>query len=184
MKISKGNSKLGAIPNISMTPIKACANCSACRRECYALKAYRQYPATRKAWDHNLAHARRDPRTYFAQIHSWIACHGPEFFRWHVAGDILSQSYLEHMSQVANCYPGTRFLCFTKRGDLDYSRVPDNLRIRFSQWPGSHRIGALNAWMQDGTETRIPKNALKCPGSCADCKACFNNTKDVYFNKH
>ena len=186
MKISKGNSKLGAIPNISLTPIKSCANCSSCRKDCYALKAYRQYPATRKAWDHNLAQARRDPDQYFHGVYQYIRGKSPAFFRWHVSGDILSQGYLASMSAIADSCPGTTFLCFTKRHDLDYSRVPDNLVMRFSIWPGMAlpKQAFPFAWLQDGTETRIPKTAIKCPGSCENCKACFTSTKDVYFNKH
>ena len=51
MAISSGNSKLGNIPNISLTPIKACGNCSACSADCYALKAYRMYKGTKASWD-------------------------------------------------------------------------------------------------------------------------------------
>jgi len=50
VKISNGNTKLGRIPNISLPPIKACGKDVPCKSDCYALKAYRQYPATRKAW--------------------------------------------------------------------------------------------------------------------------------------
>jgi hypothetical protein len=86
-----------------------------------------------------------------------------------VAGDILDQEYLDRMSYIARFSKMTRFLAFTKRHDLDYSRVPANLRVRFSQWPGVPELkapGILGAWMQDGTETRIPKGAIKCAGSC------------------
>lgn len=189
MKISKGNSKLGKIPNISMTPIRSCGNCASCRKDCYALKAYRQYPATRKAWDHNYRQAVNDRATYFAGIKEYLTAKAPKFFRWHVSGDILDQNYLAHMERTAYLFPGTRFLVFTKMHGLNYSKAPDNLRIRFSMWPGMDCIGsgpggAMRAWMQDGTETRIPKGAVKCPGNCENCKACFNSKRDVYFNKH
>lgn len=187
MKISRGNSKLGAIPNVSLTPIRSCANCSACRKDCYALKAYRQYLATRKAWDHNFRQARTDPGAYFSGILEYVLTKRPRFFRWHAAGDILSQEYLGMMEYIARRAPGTRFLCFTKRFDLDYSARPDNLRVRFSYWPGMEAPavpGILGAWMQDGTEDRIPAGAVKCPGSCENCKACWTTKKDVYFNKH
>jgi len=48
ISISDKNSKLGKIPNISLTPIASCPNCSTCKSKCYALKAYRQYPASKK----------------------------------------------------------------------------------------------------------------------------------------
>ena len=187
MKISKGNSKLGAIPNVSLTPIRSCANCSACRRDCYALKAYRQHPATKRAWDHNFQEATHARGDYFRAIGAWLHKARPAFFRWHVSGDILDQEYLDYMIEVALDLPGTVFLAFTKRGDLEYSSAPGNLRIRFSQWPGMPELrapGILGAWMQDGTETRIPASAIKCPGSCENCRACWNSKKDVYFLKH
>jgi ferredoxin len=190
MKISTGNSKLGMIPNISLTPIKACGNCKACASKCYALKAYRQYPATKAAWDHNLRQAKDDRQEYFSGIGNYIRTKKPAFFRWHVAGDILDQSYFNYMIQIALMNTETRFLVFTKMHSLDYSARPKNLIVRFSQWPGMDAIlkakaaGILSAWYQDGTEDRIPSNAVKCPGSCENCKACFNSKRDVYFIAH
>ena len=68
--ISLANSKLGKIPNISGVPVKDCINCKECRKDCYALKAYNQYPAVRKAWlsnskliRHNLDKAYKDNHT-------------------------------------------------------------------------------------------------------------------------
>lgn len=184
-KISKGNSKLGSIPNVSLTPIKACANCSGCKRSCYALKAWRQYPATREAWSGNLETAKKAPAVYFGQIQEYLAHKKPAFFRWHVAGDILGQWYLDIMGATARRFPGTRFLCFTKRGDLNYAGVPENLRIVFSQWPGMDLIGpegSARAWLS--TDPRKPARARKCPGSCEDCKLCFNLKTAVQFDPH
>lgn len=185
-RISEGNSKLGGIPNVSLPPVKTCANCSECRKDCYALKSWRQYKNVRDAWGANYALVSKAPAVYFGGIQAYCKSWRPKFFRWHVAGDILGQGYLDLMSATARACPDTRFLCFTKRHDLDYSGIPENLRIRFSLWPGmvDPGPGIPRAWMQDGTETRIPKGATKCPGSCEKCKACFNSTRDVYFLKH
>jgi hypothetical protein len=179
MKISKGNSKLGAIPNISMSPIKSCGNCSACAKDCYALKSYRQYPATRKAWDHNFREAVNNRDAHFLALKEDLQKRRPKHFRWHVSGDILDQDYLQRMKLLAYLCPETKFLAFTKMHGMDYSGRPSNLIIRFSMWPGMDGIlrakvaGAPCAWLQDGTEDRIPKNAVKCPGSCENCKAYF-----------
>lgn len=140
MKISEGNSKLGKIPNISMTPIKACGNCKSCASKCYALKAYRQYPATKAAWDHNLDAAKNDPKTYFGDIQAYLIKSRPKYFRWHVSGDILNQEYFGHMVSIAILNPKTTFLAFTKMHSLDYSARPKNLIVRFSQWPGMDAI--------------------------------------------
>lgn len=50
--VSNGNSKLGSIPNISLIPGKDCGDVP-CKAQCYALKAWKQYPETRAAWKRN-----------------------------------------------------------------------------------------------------------------------------------
>ena len=62
--------------------------------------------------------------------------------------------------------------------------------ILFSAWPGmaflnpqGHRV----AWMQDGTETRVPADAIACPGNCESCGMCYELERlghDVVFHKH
>jgi hypothetical protein len=120
----------------------------------------------------------------------------PAFFRWHVGGDILSTDYLRRMCEIAESNPKTLFLAFTKAHSIvnqyetDGERIPINLAVIFSAWPGmgfenphGHRI----AWMQDGTETRVPKDALRCFGNCEQCGMCFELPRlglDVVFPKH
>jgi hypothetical protein len=189
VKISSGNTKLGNMHNISLTPIKGCVNCQACKKSCYALKAYKMYANTRKAWNGNLRLARKDRCEYFAQIYLYLMKHKPKFFRWHVAGDILDQAYLDAMIGVAIDTPQTKFLCFTKAHHLNFKDLPENLSIVLSMWP-TMPIPAINlpkAWMQDGTETRMPRNAIECPGNCETCGMCFALKKlgrDVMFHKH
>lgn len=188
--IAGGNAKLGRIPNISLPPIKSCGNCSGCKKECYALKAWKMYQNTRRAWNENFRLVREDPAAYFDQIDAWIAKHHPRLFRWHVSGDIPCQGYLEGMKMIAEHNPDTRFLAFTKMYDLDYSDLPENLSIVLSGWPGMelrnpHHLHV--AWMQDGTEDRIPKNALECTGHCDHCGMCWalkEIDRDVFFYKH
>lgn len=188
-RISEGNSKIGPMHNVSLTPIKGCGNCQACKRDCYALKAYRMYPQTRKAWNANLRLATTDRVAFFASIRAHLAKKAPRFFRWHVAGDILDQGYLDSMKAIAAEFTGTRFLCFTKMHDLDFARLPKNLSIILSMFPSMPvPTGKLPiAWMQDGTEFRMPVHAIECPGSCDGCGMCFDLARlrrDVVFHKH
>jgi hypothetical protein len=186
MPISRGNTKV-PYPNVSLTPVESCGNCEGCKAKCYALKAYRQYPNVRTAWDINLEHAKDG--SLFVEIENYLCKHKPRFFRWHVAGDILDQVYLDHMCQLADVHPETKFLAFTKMYHLDYSRKPENLTIVFSAWPGQPMPETTMpiSWVQDGTETRIPDNALECPGNCGSCGMCWSLPKlgrDVYFHIH
>jgi hypothetical protein len=186
-KISRGNTKLGKIHNISLVPVKDCANCGACKSTCYAMKAWRQYPQTRAAWKHNSRLAHNNSFDYFWSIDNYISKKKPEYFRWHVAGDILNQDYYTDMCKVAQRYPNTKFLCFTKRFDLDFSGRPKNLAIVLSMYPEMKvpRKKMPRAWMQDGTETRIPKDAIECSGHCSGCNVCWDlKGRDVYFHKH
>lgn len=190
IKIAAGNSKLGpSIPNVSMVPVRDCGNCSACRQSCYALKAWRQYKQTRTAWKHNGDAFRESPYDAVASIHSQLLAKRkpPRFFRVHVAGDFLNQEHVNAWRWLADLWPGIKFLAFTKMHELDFSSMPSNFVVYFSQWPGmpdKAPAGALRAWMQDGTETRVPDGALECPGNCSTCGACFNLKQDVFFHKH
>jgi hypothetical protein len=87
----------------------------------------------------------------------------------------------------------TRLSCHRFRSNqvrLALSLLACNLAVIFSAWPGvrihnphGHRI----AWMQDGTEYRVPKDAVRCPGNCEECGICFRLPKlgrDVVFHKH
>jgi hypothetical protein len=195
VSISNGNRKLGGVMNISMSPRTCCPAGVPCSNKCYALKAVRLYPHTRAAWSRNGRIAKRHPESYFMQIAARVAKSKPRLFRWHVAGDILGEVYLHGMCKIAAENPTTHFLAFTKafnvvnQYEVDQS-LPSNLAIIFSAWPGmdfdnphGHRI----AWMQDGTETRVPADAIECPGNCESCGLCYELPKvgrDVVFHKH
>ena len=104
LAIAPGNSKLGAaIPNLSLIPIKDCGNCEECRADCYALKAWRQYKETRKAWGDNSKRFRADPMAACADISAWLQAKKKtvKLFRIHVAGDFLSQSHVNAWIGVA-----------------------------------------------------------------------------------
>jgi len=203
--ISSGNSKLGKhIPNISLPPGYTCVKGVPCAKasSCYAHKAWLQYPNVRKAWTENLIHFMMQPGDYFARIQDYLWLHKPKRFRWHVAGDIPNQDYLEHMVLIARLNRLISFLCFTKRYELSYKGLPPNLSIVISAWPGygivhvpytleGNWVGIEHhlpiAWCQDGSETRIPHGAYECRGSCDACDECWTlraRGKDVWFHKH
>jgi hypothetical protein len=203
--ITRGNKKLGKhVANISLPPVVTCPRGVPCTNSnCYAHKAWRQYPNVRQAWGENLAEYVMNPKGYFASIQRWLWRHKPSRFRWHVAGDIPNQEYLDGMIMIAKLNRLTRFLCFTKRYELEYKGIPSNLSIFISAWPGYGIVNVHSsaeqvqvpgvqqvyhplpiAWCQDGTETRIPLGAYECPGSCEQCDHCWERRTDVWFHKH
>lgn len=171
--ISRGNSKFGKIPNVSLTPVKSCPIGVDCASRCCALKSYRMYPSVRAAWDHNLDSARNDPDTYFASIDAFISRKSPAFFRWHVAGDILNQEYADSMASIALGHPTTRFLAYTKTGFYSMA-TPKNLVILHSTWLDHDPVaGAKNFTVYFSMAQLTKAKATPCAGDCTACKLCY-----------
>lgn len=193
VKIAEKNTKLGKIANVSLVPGKDCLRGVPCAKfkECYALKFYAMYPSVKQRWDANSQYAHSELQAYFDSIVAQIQAlpvKRQKYFRYHVAGDILSQAYLDGMIAVAIQLPDTQFLAFTKRDDLDYSKLPPNLKIIFSQWVGLQETptNMPKAWVRDESnlDNRIPSNAFECPGKCDKCYVCWSTSTDIVFNKH
>ena len=195
--ISDGNSKLGTIPQVNLPCISTCRPGLPCAKagQCYALKAWQQYPATRAAWSRNLLAYSFDRADYFAQVKAYLAKRKPAYFRWHSSGDILDRAYLDGMVQVALAFPATRFRAFTKQYALVNAYLasghtfPANLLVGFSAWPGlemDNPHGLPVAWLYDrkNLDLRIPDGTRVCPGSCRRCKVCWLTDGDVVFHKH
>ena len=70
-------------------------------------------------------------------------------------------------AQLGEEFPETSFLAFTKRWDIvEDIPFPDNFSIVYSAWPGEAMPPGDRpiAWMDDGTEPRIPSGAFLCEG--------------------
>jgi hypothetical protein len=190
VSIAEKNTKLGNIPNVSLLPIVSCVPGIVCAKwsECYAVKFVRMFRNVREAWKKNTLLAQTDIYTFFEEIWKFVERKKPSYFRYHVGGDILNQDYLNLMCWLASEQPQTQFLAFTKKFDLDFSDLPDNLTIMFSVWPRLklpvRPPGIKFAFMQDGTETRIPEKSKLCSGKCDNCLFCWHPTSDVIMLKH
>lgn len=186
--ISHGNGKIGDTPNVSLLPIASCPKGIPCAKECYDCKACKLYPTVKAARKRNWDAARKQRAEYFAGIREYLMRYSPKYFRWHVGGDIPDQDYLREMYAIAREYPDTHFLAFTKHHSLDFRRRPENLNVVLSMWTawGNSRKRMPRAWMQDGTETRIPDSAIQCDGGCDTCGICWHLKPghDVWFAKH
>lgn len=193
ISISNGNSKLGSIPNFSLRPIADCPNCKACAKECYAMKAYRMYPAVRASWGGNAKAVRKDD-AWIADVEAYLAKHKPIFFRIHVAGDFISAKYFLAWVGIAKRHPGVRFLAFTKAFDeCKGVRLPVNFQLIHSAFPGmSVPQGRPIAFAGEpsaytGTLAKRATDALVCPGVCDACGACWSlsqSKRDVRFPIH
>jgi len=188
--ISHGNGKIGNTPNVSLLPVVSCPRGVPCARsgECYDQKACRLYPTVKAARTRNWKAASKRRAEYFAGIRQYLQRYSPKYFRWHVGGDIPDAGYYREMCRIAREFPNTKFMAFTKNHGLDFRGRPANLAIVFSMWPrwGDSKKRMPRAWMQDGTETRIPADAVECSGQCDHCGVCWNLKpgQNVFFHKH
>ncbi|MBO4675769.1 MAG: hypothetical protein J5601_06790 [Elusimicrobiaceae bacterium] len=173
--ISKGNSKMGAIPSVSLPPIVTCKNCSSCAKKCYAAKLCRLYPSVKASYDRNLRVLKDDRNGYFEQIKA--AAMMTKFFRYHVSGDIIDADYLQRMCKLARELKGTNFLAFTKNyQDVNAyfmtHKKPANLKLIFSlpfdgcKIDNPHNLPTAAVILKGNQPA---ENYKICGGNCAEC---------------
>ena len=138
VSISKGNSKMGSIPSVSLPACVTCNPGSPCFKKCYARRLAARRATVRDAYARNLDILNNAPYTYWLQVKA--AASVTRFFRYHVSGDIPNGHYLKMMIKTADALPGTMFLAFTKQYNTvndflnDGGTIPENLKIIFSNW--------------------------------------------------
>lgn len=198
VKISKGNSKLGNIPSVSLPTGLTCRNDCACNSKCYAKKLERMRPAVRQAYQHNLELLNCNPYTYWREVEASIMM--SRFFRFHVSGDIPDNVYLAHMIDIAGRNPHCEMLCFTKKYNLvndhlDFGgTIPHNLHIIFSGWNDIEMVNPYNlpeahVRYRDGNTT-ARGDAKPCGGNCTECAitngGCWTLKygEQIVFNEH
>jgi hypothetical protein len=194
VKISTGNSKLQNTFIFSMPPVATCPGATdACKQDCYAIKAYKQYPNVRTAWNHNQGLSEQDNfveivADYLAtELGSKRKTSKFRHFRIHESGDFYNQKYLDKWISIAKQFPAIEFLAYTKSGWLDFSDCPANMVVRMSIWEDSNPRKVndeLPRATMEGMEQR--KGAFHCKPTykCAECRFCWASTKDVFFTKH
>ena len=198
VKISKGNSKMGAIPSVSLPAGTTCRKDCACYKKCYARKLERLRPTVRNAYQHNYDLLKSDPNTYWREVEASVMM--SRFFRFHVSGDIPDKPYLLRMIEVAERNPHCEILCFTKKYRLvnewlkSGGVVPKNLHLIFSAWQGMrmenpYSLPEAHVKYRDGSTT-AHENAVPCGGNCTECAmtdgGCWTlkRGQEVVFNEH
>jgi hypothetical protein len=196
VSISTGNSKMGAIPSVSLPACITCNPNAPCFNGCYAVKIARIYKTVTMAYDRNLNILKNDPAAYWLQVRA--AATMTKYFRYHVSGDIPDMEYFNNMVTLAKDLPGTIFLAFTKQYDIinEYLNsggvIPENLKIIFSNW-GAWKCN--NPYKLPQCEVifkgDIPADNWKiCGGNCTEC-ACagigcweLKNNETIAIYKH
>lgn len=176
VSISRGNSKMGAIPSVSLPSVVTCRAC-ACQQKCYARKLERIYKNVAESYQNNLRVLQEAPDVYWREVEASIMM--SRFFRFHVSGDIPNTAYLVRMVEVASRQTHCEILCFTKKFELvneyiaAHGGLPPNLHMVFSAWVGLEMVNPFSlpeahVRYRDGSTTARP-DAVKCNGNCTEC---------------
>ena len=175
LSISPGNSKMGAIPSVSLPPIITCPTECKCAKKCYAAKLCRIYPTVKKAYQNNLDLLNDDYMEYFNQIDK--ALKTTRYFRFHVSGDIPYPGYFKMVVSVAKKNPETQILIFTKKYEIVnnyidiFGNLPNNLHVIFSEWegmtiPNPHNLPTAAVIFKG---QKPAENWKICGGNCSEC---------------
>ena len=175
VSISKGNSKMGAIPSVSLPACITCNPDAPCFKLCYAAKISRLYKTVKTAYRNNLDILENNPGAYWQQVKR--AASMARYFRFHVSGDIPNPEYFNNMVATACDLPHTQFLAFTKQYYIvnqfinNGGVIPDNLKIIFSNWGdwkcyNPHNLPVCEIILkgsQPAPDWKI------CGGNCTEC---------------
>ena len=191
ISISSGNVKIGRVMNFSLAPIITCGKaCAVCAGYCYDIKACVQYPGSvidSRARNTALAQSHID--IIFERIDKAMSRRRKnKYFRWHVAGDIISEEYFDMMVKLARLHPDFTIWTYTKQYAIvnayckkhGRDSIPSNFTIMFSKWDGLEMLNPYNfpsftcKLKAGNVDTSVDwfKKTYKCPGNCDVCKAC------------
>lgn len=177
ISISKGNTKMGAIPSVSLPAGISCRTDCTCLKKCYALRLERRRKTVHNAYQRNYHVLKNSPETYWREVEASIMT--ARFFRFHVSGDIPDMDYLINMIRIAKRNKHCEIVCFTKKYELvnaylaKHKSLPKNLHLTFSVWqglncPNPYNLPEAHVLYRDGTTT-AGRNARLCGGNCTAC---------------
>lgn len=199
VSISRGNAKMGAIPSVSLPPIKTCNPdaCKLCGKKCYVRRYVGRRTSVRQAYERNLTILKSEPEKFWREVNAAVAM--STHFRFGVSGDIPDYDYLLKMVEVAKRNKHCEILCFTKQYGfvnkyLKTKRLPKNLHLIFSAWKGlpmdnPYNLPETHVFYRDGTTT-ASDGARYCSGNCFECavanRNCWNLKKgeQIIFKEH
>lgn len=192
--ISRKNTKIGRIHNISLLPgdeplarkdgtvltnlegtCHGC--CDGCGECCYAKNsAICHHNANIPAWGENTMLAKEAMEQFFEEIHNYMKHEIVPVFRLHVAGEFFSYEYMKTWAKFADEHRDTIFYVYTKRFawleklEREYKgSLPDNFHVLVSIWHKNYDNpnGFAEFIYDDGTEPEL-KNVVHCPAVNAD----------------
>ena len=201
--ISKGNRKIGFVPNVSLAPIVTCGKmCKYCKSLCYDGKACLQYKNVLDARARNTALMLSNMQEYFRQVHEFLAHTKKTVFRFHVGGEIPNAIYFDYVLDIVKDFPHINFWLYTKQygivnSILSQTEKPENLQIMISVWKTINGKGEIVIVPYENPHNlptftvrfngeKTP-NAYQCKGNCQYCidnhRGCIAG-ESAYANAH
>lgn len=187
--VSLKNTKIGPVPNLSLTPGESCVPDVPCFTDgCYALNSYNRFPNVKTAWDSNLLFYKQYPDKFFLELDEWLKKWKPPRFRVFVGGDFPDQDFYIWLNRIIAIHPDTKFLAFTKRYDYPFNmgHRAVNFNIILSVWPKFDLPVNRSlpwAWLEE--DPRKPEEYFRCGGGCENCGyTCWDTTGPIVFPKH
>lgn len=160
--ISKGNSKMGNIPQFNTLPGNVplrktdgtllcnihgtCGKyCKHCSKDCYAIKlALRNQTSCIPTWGRNTVILRNQPQKVRLAINEYCRKNIVRYFRFHTSGELENYDQLRLYVSICEDNPDVTFYMYTKAFDILRSwfnnierlgkDVPPNFVINLSEW--------------------------------------------------
>jgi len=182
--LQAGNKKLSSdILIFNLPPIVSCPNCKECRKSCYAVKAYRQYPNVKIAWDKNYNLAKNNISELKRMIISELKSTKKSTVRIHSSGDFFSHEYIAMWNDVIQLFPGKQFYSYTKVRNAMVLNNNNNCNMISSFIHNKLNYGPIEYCM----ELRKQYKTIICPAGlkkgivCGkDCDYCITKNNVVF----
>ena len=186
VKVSNGNHKIGKDTLIiNMNSATDCPSyklglCQVERKQCYALKAERQYPSClpyRKEqtiiWENNSA---VDIANAIIKIAKNKRKNIIKYVRFNEAGDFKGQADIVKMSKIADILKDIaikgniiKVYGYTARKDLNFSNISDNMVVNGSNFMIHNNFVVV----------KQPISKIICKGNCRICNLCKVRTGKI-----
>ena len=165
VSISKGNGKLGKIPQFNLLPtadilrnsngialtniVGSCGKyCEDCESVCYAKRcAVFHHNSVVPAWARNTYLVREEPNKVRQSIKEYCNKNIVQYFRFHTSGELENVEHLKLYADICNDNPDVTFFIYTKAFDIlqewfeDLEKhnlfPPENFVINLSEWHGN-----------------------------------------------
>ena len=160
-----------------------------CKEVCYAAKSGRMYKTAQAKRFGNLIASQS--ATFVDDLVAEIRDHELRQVRFHEAGDVYNQAYLDRLYEVCRQLPDVSFLMYTKSFHLNWAGKPNNLALYWSIDKTTTQVcpSGPTAYLVARDE-QPPAGRVTCAHAsqkhyCGDeCRICWAGLQDVYFLQH